>query len=95
MVYNGSRRLNKTLGFINKAEKVKMKLESEISAHKRGQGKDGTINQLESIYNDIEQMIESQSHIPSYPRTIVDAWDFKSELGKQLLELFEVYKKLG
>lgn len=94
MVYNEPRRLNKTLNFIKEAEKVKMKLECEIKAHKIGQGKDGTISQLENFYKDIELMIESKSHIPSYPRVIADAWDFNSELGIQLLDLYEVYKKL-
>jgi hypothetical protein len=94
MVYNEPRRLNKTLNFIKEAEKVEMKLECEIKAHKLGQGKDGTISQLENFYRDIELMIESKSHIPSYPRVIADAWDFNSELGIQLLDLYEVYKKL-
>ncbi|MCM3163991.1 hypothetical protein KDJ21_016340 [Metabacillus litoralis] len=95
MVYNEPRRLNKTLNFIKEAEKVKIKLECEIKAHKLGQGKDGTISQLESFYKDIEIMIESKSHIPSYPRVITDTWDFNSELGVQLLDLYELYKKLG
>ena len=94
MVYNEPRRLNKTLNFIKEAEKVKMKLECEIKAHKIGHGKDGTISQLENFYKDIELMIESKSHIPSYPRVIADDWDFNSELGIQLLDLYEVYKKL-
>ncbi|WP_332651818.1 hypothetical protein [Lysinibacillus sp. 54212] len=95
MVYNEPRKLNKTINFIEKADKVKMKVECEIKAHKLGQGKDGTISQLENFYKDIELMIESKSHIPSYPRAIVDSWDFNSELGKQLLDLYEVYKKLS
>ncbi len=95
MVYNEPKRPNKTLDFINKTEKVKMKLKSEINAHKKGQGKDGTVNQLEKFYNEMEQMVEFKNHIPSYPRAIVDTWDINSELGKQLLELYEAYKKLG
>ncbi|PGT91625.1 hypothetical protein [Bacillus sp. AFS040349] len=95
MVYNEPRRLNNTLNFIKEAEKVKVKLECEIKAHKLGQGKDGTISQLENFYKDIEQMMESKSHIPSYPRFITDTWDFSSELGVQLLDLYELFKKLG
>jgi hypothetical protein len=94
MVYNETRQLNKTLNFIKEAERVKMRLEFEIKAHKLGQGKDGTISQLENFYKDIELMIESKSHVPSYPRAIADSWDFNSELGKHLLELYEEYKKL-
>jgi|GEM_PF-3170576 hypothetical protein len=94
MVYNEPRQLNKTLNFIKEAEKVKTRLEFEIKAHKLGQGKDGTISQLENFYKDIELMIESKSHVPSYPRAIADSWDFNSELGKQLLELYDEYKKL-
>lgn len=95
MVYNEPRKLNKTVNFIEKAEKVKMKVECEINAHKLGQGKDGTISQLENFYKDIELMIENNSYIPSYPRAIADSWDFNSELGKQLLDLYEIYKKLS
>ncbi|NBJ71605.1 MULTISPECIES: hypothetical protein [Bacillota] len=94
MVYNEPRQLNKTVYFIKEAEKMKEKLEHEINAHKLGQGKDGTISQLENFHKDIELMIESKRHIPSYPRAIADSWDFNSELGKQLLNLYEDYKKL-
>lgn len=94
MVYNEPRQVNKTVNFIKKAEIMKMKLENEIKAHKLGQGKDGTIIQLKNFYKDIELMIESNSHKPSYPRAIADSWDFNSELGKQLLDLYEIYKKL-
>lgn len=95
MEYNESRRLNKTLKLNKEAENVKNKLESEINAHKSGKGRDGTINQLENIYKEIELMVESLNYIPSYPRVIVDTWDYSSELGKQLLDLYEIYKKLG
>lgn len=94
MLYNEFRLPSKTLNFIKEAEKVKKKLVSEIKAHRLGQGKDGTISQLENFYKDIELMIESKSHIPSYPRAITDSWDFNSELGKQLLDLYEIYKNL-
>jgi len=95
MVYNESRRLNKTVKFKIEAENVKIKLASEINAHKSGKGSDGTINQLENIYKEIELMVESLNYIPSYPRVIVDTWDYSSELGKQLLDLYEIYKTLG
>lgn len=94
MVYNESRRLNKTVRFKKEAENVKIKLESEIIAHKSGKGRDGTINQLENIYKEIELMVESLNYIPSYPRVIVDTWDYSSELGKQLLDLYDIYKTL-
>lgn len=94
MVYNEPRQLNKTVNFIKKAEIMKTKLENKIKAHKLGQGKDGTIIQLKNFYKDIELMIESNSHKPSYSRAIADSWDFNSELGKQLLDLYEIYKKL-
>lgn len=95
MVYNEPRKLNKTVNFLEKAEKVKLKVKCEIKAHNLGQGKNGTISQLDNFYKDIELMIECKNHIPSYPRAIADSWDFNSELGKQLLDLYEVYKKLS
>ena len=94
MVYNESRRLNKTLNFKSEAEIVKLMIEAEIKAHQIGEGKDGTISQLEKFYKEVELMIVSHQYIPSYPRTIVDGWDFNSELGKQLLGLYAMYKKL-
>lgn len=94
MVYNEPKQLNKTVNFIKEAEKVKTKLEYEIKAHKLGQGKDGTISQLKNFYKDIELMMECKTYTPSYPRVIADSWDFNSELGKQLLNLYEKYKKL-
>lgn len=71
-----------------------MTLEYEIKSHKLGKGKDGTIPQLKKIYKDIELMIESKEHLPSYPIIITDSWDFNSELGKQLLDLYGMYKRL-
>ena len=54
----------------------------------------GTISQLENFYKDIELMIESKCYIPAYPMVITDSWGFNSELGVQLLDLHELYKKL-
>jgi hypothetical protein len=85
MVDNEPSLLNNTLNFIKEAEKVKIKLEYEIKDHKLGQGKDGTISQLENFYKDIELMIESKNHLPSYPRVITDTWDLNSKLGMQLI----------
>ncbi|UJW57910.1 hypothetical protein HXZ66_11075 [Bacillus sp. A116_S68] len=95
MVDNEPSLLNNTLNFIKEAEKVKIKLEYEIKDHKLGQGKDGTISQLENFYKDIELMIESKNHLSSYPRVITDTWDLNSKLGMQLIDLYELYKKLG
>lgn len=74
------------------AQSLKSKLINEINAHKFGQGRDGTMQQLNQINYDIEQMLISKNYNPSYPRTIIDSWDFNSELGKQLLDFYEVYK---
>lgn len=93
MVYHESERLDKTLDFVKMAESLKSKLINEINAHKCCQGRDGTMRQLNQINHDIEQMLISKNYTPSYPRTIIDSWDFNSKLGKQLLEFYEVYKK--
>lgn len=95
MVSNKPERINKTSHFNIEAEKLKLRITSEMNAHKLGQSKDGTLSQLELIYKDIELMIETKSHKPSYPMVITDSWDYNSELGIQLLDLYERYKKLG
>ncbi|MFD1337147.1 hypothetical protein ACFQ4N_16515 [Oceanobacillus iheyensis] len=91
MVYNEY----SSLEFMEKAEKAKEKIQHEINIHKLENSKDSIIDQLENINKDIELMIISKNHSPSYPRMIVDYWDFQSQLGKELLELYELYKELG
>ncbi|MEC2072510.1 hypothetical protein [Alkalihalophilus marmarensis] len=95
MEYNEPKLLSKTLSFIKEAEKVKKQLEDEIKAYKLVQSKDGTINQLKNFYKDVELMIKSNNHNPSYPRVFTETWDYNSELVIQLLNLYELYKKVG
>jgi len=72
-------------------------VQSEINKHKSGIIANGTTAQLECIYKEIKRMktvLNPEVFSPSYPRIIVDSWDFKSTLGNDLLILFEKYKEL-
>ncbi len=46
------------------------------------------------FYDEIETMLKTPNFVPSYPRIIVDMWDFNSKLGERLLNLYDMYKKV-
>ncbi|CAH0345751.1 hypothetical protein [Bacillus sp. CECT 9360] len=97
MVYKQLGRSDKTLKFITLANKTIKEIEKEIIAYQNNNGKDGNLPQLEKILLEVKQMLDLQSpkrYMPSYPRTIVDSWDYKSILGNMLLELNDLYKNL-
>lgn len=50
--------------------------------------------QLSSILKELEKMMDNKGLVLYYPRMIVDTWDFNDELGSELLELAEIYKRL-
>ena len=37
---------------------------------------------------------DAKEYMPSFPRFIVDSWEFNDSLGRELLELFELYMKI-
>lgn len=97
MVYQQFGGFNKTMRFDNIATEVKNLLLEEIENHKSGNGKDGNVIQLNSFINDIDRMIGATSSnvfTPAFPHVIVDSWRMDSKLGEQLLNLFELYKKV-
>ena len=72
-------------------------INKEIQAHNNGTGTNGTISQLENMLNELNKMkliMNPNTFIPYYPRTIVDSWDFNSELAKKLLDIADEYSKL-
>ena len=75
---------------------IKIKLQSEIDDTKKGVSKKST-QQLLTIMSETQQMSEvrnAKDFLPSYPRFIIDSWDFTNPLGQELINLFDLYKKL-
>lgn len=71
-------------------------VESEMEFVKKGLKK-RSIQQLETIINDIKIMNkikDSNLFLPSYPRFIIDSWDYSDSLGIELLKFNELYRKI-
>ena len=52
--------------------------------------------QLMHILKDLDQMNtirDPNMFLPSYPRWIIDSWDYNDKLGDKLLSLLTVYEK--
>lgn len=71
-------------------------IESEIELVNKGLKKRSN-HQLETIINDVKIMIkikDSNLFLPSYPRFIIDSWDYNDSLGIELLKFNELYRKI-
>ncbi|SCP99895.1 hypothetical protein [Anaerobium acetethylicum] len=71
-------------------------VESEMELVEKGLTKRSK-QQLKTIMYDLNKMNDtrdSKLFVPSYPRFIVDSWDFSDTLGIELLKLYELYKKI-
>jgi len=55
MVYNQLGRSDKTIEFLEMAEKIKIEVIKEITAHNKGKGKDGNITQLRKILDEVKK----------------------------------------
>jgi len=85
------------LDLINHIDNTLSKIDDEIAAHKSGIGTEGTEYQLKMIKREISKMkciLDYKEFSPSYPRVIVDSWDYNSELAKKLLDIAEMYSKV-
>ena len=94
MVYKQSGR---TVKFLELATKVKYEVQKEIDVHKNGKDKEGNINQLKRIMDEVEIMtttLSPKKYTPTYPRMIIDSWDFNSNLAILLLDFHERFCKL-
>lgn len=45
------------------------------------------------ILEELEQTLNNKCLPLSYPRIVVDSWDFQDKLGMELLDLAELYKR--
>lgn len=96
MVRNGSIKSSRTIKFESKAEDIIKKIKDEINEHRNNRVNYSSEAQLEKFINEVNKMLDvptSKDFTPSFPRAIVDSWDFNNTLGLELLDLFELYKK--
>ena len=71
---------------------VQQHVRCEIENIKNGFSKKNLV-QLSVILEELEKMLNNKNLPLSYPRIIVDTWDFQDELGMELLNLAELYKR--
>ena len=79
--------------FNKRNSKLQQKIELEIEKVKVGQSKKNMV-QLQTILAELQKSNMQKNVILSYPRIIVDSWDHSDELGVELLELAELYRKI-
>lgn len=79
--------------FNKRNSKLQQKIELEIGKVKVGQSKKNMV-QLQTILAELQKSNMQKNVILSYPRIIVDSWDYSDELGVELLELAELYRKI-
>lgn len=68
------------------------RLNDEIEKSRNGIGRKN-IEQLTNILNELIVIYNQKGKQLSFPRCIVDSWDYSDKLGIDLLDLAEMYKK--
>lgn len=76
-----------------KNSELQQKIELEIEKVKAGLSKKNLI-QLQTILIELQASSKEENVILSYPRIIIDSWDYSDQLGVELVELAELYKKM-
>ncbi len=71
---------------------VQQHVRSEMENINRGISKKNLV-QLNVILEELEKTLNNKCLSLSYPRIIVDSWDFQDKLGMELLDLAELYKR--
>lgn len=69
---------------------VQQHIRLEMENVKKGLGKKNLV-QLSAILKELEKTLDNKCLPLSYPRIIVDSWDFQDKLGMELLNLAELY----
>ena len=85
-----------TKKFEDKYNELILVVENEIKMVDKGVSKRSS-QQLKTIVHDMDKMNEfrdAKLYAPSFPRFIVDSWDYNDSLGIELLKLFEMYKRM-
>lgn len=78
--------------FKEKNISIQQQVKNEMDRIKKGQSKKN-YDQLHSILEELEKMMNNKCLPIYYPRMIVDSWGFNDKLGLELLELAELYKR--
>lgn len=71
---------------------LQRKVQEEIENVKQGKSK-RSIVQLQTILNELKNAENVQGFIFSFPRIIIDSWDYSDKLGRELMEYTDLYKK--
>ncbi len=71
---------------------IQQRVKAEMESVKKGQSKKN-YEQLSNILEELEKMMNNKCLALCYPRIIVDSWDFNDNLGLELLDLAELYKR--
>ena len=71
---------------------IQLRVRREMEYVQKGQS-NKNYAQLSNILEELEKMLNSKNLKLCYPRMIVDSWDFTDELGLELLDLVELYKR--
>lgn len=71
---------------------LQTKVSAEIEKVNKGLS-EKSISQLQTILKELDTMERAKGLIISYPRIIIDSWDYLDPLGLELVELAEQYKK--
>ena len=70
---------------------IQQHVRSEMENIKKGISKKNLV-QLNVILDELGKTQNNKCLRLSYPRIIVDSWDFQDKLGMELLDLAELYK---
>ena len=79
--------------FSKRNSELQQKIGEEIEKVKKGQSKRNIV-QLQTILMELQTSNRQKNVILSYPRIIIDSWDYSDQLGVELVELAELYKKI-
>ena len=79
--------------FNKKNSELQQKIEVETVKVKEGQSKRNMV-QLQTILIELQASSRQRNVTLSYPRIIIDSWDYSDQLGVELVELAELYKKI-
>lgn len=71
---------------------VQQQVKSELINVKKGLS-DKNIVQLGTILKELEKILNNKCLPLSYPRIIVDSWDYHDKLGMELLDLAKLYNR--
>jgi len=77
----------------NKANvEMQQQIKKEIDNVNKGLS-NKSISQLNMILDELKESLNHKGEVLSYPRMIIDSWDFQDKLGLELLDLAELYKR--